>query len=200
MRTDKSLQELVLELPPELHLAAREGIEVLLSHYAHREEKPEPPAPGPEAEVTLREITAETVREICKLTDTLLPPKKYMVAPNAMSIAQAYFEPKAWFRAIYAGETPVGFLMLYDNDGLPDGEPEYFLWRFMIAGPHHGKGFGRRAIELLVEYVKTRPGATELQTSCGQGPGSPEGFYRRIGFEPTGEMVGSELGLRMALS
>jgi diamine N-acetyltransferase len=200
VRTDKSLQELVLELPPELHPAAREGIEVLLSHYAHWEEKPERPAPGPEAEVTLREITAETVREICRLTDTLPPPKKYMVAPNAVSIAQAYFEPKAWFRAIYAGETPVGFVMLYDDDGLPEGEPEYFLWRFMIAGPHHGKGFGRRAIELLVEYVKTRPGATELQTSCGQGPGSPEGFYRRVGFEPTGEILGAELVLRLPLA
>jgi diamine N-acetyltransferase len=118
-----------------------------------------------------------------------------MVAPNAVSIAQAYFEPKAWFRAVYAGETPVGFVMLYDD---PD-EGEYFLWRFMIAGPHHGKGYGRQALEQVIEYVRGRPGAVALETSCGQGPGSPEAFYRRLGFERSGKMVGDEVGLILGL-
>lgn len=203
----KSLEELVRELPPELHPPVREGIEVLLARHARREETPEPPDPGPDAEVTLREITAETVRDTCRLTDTLTPPKKYFVAPNAVSIAQAYFEPKAWFRAIYADETPVGFVMLYDDAGFPagepggepGGEPEYFLWRFMIAEPHHGKGFGRQAIERLVEYVKTRPGAKVLETSCGQGPGSPEAFYRKVGFERSGKIHGEEVGLILKL-
>jgi diamine N-acetyltransferase len=193
----ESLKELVRELPPELHPAVRQSIELLLAHYAQREEKPKLPELDPGAEVTLREVTADTVRDICRLTDTLLPPRKYFVAPNAVSIAQAHFEPKAWFRAIYADETPVGFLMLYDDpDGEPpDHEPVYFLWRFMIAGPHHGKGFGRRAIELLIEYVKTRPGAKELEVSCGEGPGSPEGFYEKLGFERSGKMFDDEVGM-----
>jgi diamine N-acetyltransferase len=208
MNDTKTLEELVCELPPELHRHVREGIEVLLAHYARRQEKPEAPEIGPDAEVSLREITAETVRDICRLSDTLAPPRKYFVAPNAISIAQAYFEPKAWFRAIYADETPVGFVMIYDDAGSPSGEPDgeppdhepvYFLWRFMIAGPHHGKGFGRRAIELLVEYVKTRPGAQALEVSCGEGPGSPEGFYRKLGFERTGKMYGEEVGLSLEL-
>jgi diamine N-acetyltransferase len=198
--TAKSLEELVRDLPAELHVPARECIETLVAHYAHRIGTPEMPEPGPEAEVTLREITADTVRAICRLTDTLTPPKKYMVAPNAVSIAQAYFEPKAWFRAIYAGETPVGFMMLYDDAGEPPGdERNYFLWRFMISEPHHGKGYGRRAIELLVDYVKSRPGATVLETSCGQGPGSPEGFYRKVGFQRSGKMFDDEVGLRLEL-
>jgi diamine N-acetyltransferase len=196
----KSLEELVRDLPPELLAPAREGIEVLLAHYAHRQEAPATPEPGLDAEVTLREITAETVRVICRLSDTLVPPQKYFVAPNAVSIAQAYFEPKAWFRAIYADEMPVGFAMLYDDAGEPPGdEPVYFLWRFMIAQQHHGKGFGRRAIELLVEYVKTRPGAKELEVSCGEGPGGPEGFYRKLGFERSGKMFDDEVGLRLTL-
>jgi diamine N-acetyltransferase len=198
--TGKSLQELVQELPPELHAAAREGIQVLLAHFDQHGKTPESPEPGSGAEVTLRQITADTVRAICKLSDTLLPPRKYMVAPNAVSIAQAYFEPKAWLRAVYADETPVGFVMLYDDPGDPPGhEPVYFLWRFMIAGPNQGKGYGRRAIELLVDYVKTRPGAKELEVSCGQGPGSPEEFYRKLGFERTGKMFDGEVGLSLAL-
>jgi diamine N-acetyltransferase len=191
----KSLEELVRELPLELHALVREDIELLLARYARRRETPETPVPGPDAEVSLREITEETVRAICRLTDTLTPPKKYMVAPNAVSIAQAHFSEHAWFRAVYADETPVGFVMLYDD---PD-EPEYFLWRFMIAEPHHGKGFGRRAIELLVDYVKTRPGAKVLETSCGEGPGSPEGFYRNVGFQRNGKMLDDEVGLSLEL-
>jgi diamine N-acetyltransferase len=96
---------------------------------------------------------------------------------------------------VYADETPVGFVMLYDS---PE-EKEYFLWRFMIAEPHHGKGFGRRAIELLADYVRSRPEAAVLETSCGQGDGSPEGFYQAVGFRRNGKMLGSEVGMTLEL-
>ena len=147
------------------------------------------------AEVSLREITSETVVQICKLSDTLSEPQQKMVAPNAISIAQAHFSDKAWFRAIYANEIAVGFVMLYDDSE----KPEYFLWRLMIAGPYQGKGYGRKAIELLIEYVKTRPGARELSTSYVPIEGGPEGFYRRIGFEPTGEVDDGEIVVRLML-
>jgi len=151
--------------------------------------------PGHDAEVSLREITSETVLQVCSLSDTLTEPKKNFVAPNAISISQAHFNDKAWFRAVYADETPVGFIMLYDD---PE-EPEYFLWRFMIAQPHHGKGYGRRAIQLLVEHVKTRPNATELLVSYHPGEGGPEGFYLKQGFSPNGKMYGDEVGLSLPL-
>jgi len=151
--------------------------------------------PGKTAAISLREITADTVVTICKLSDTLVEPQKRMVAPNALSIAQAHFSEHAWFRAIYADDEPVGFIMLYDN---PD-EPTYFLWRLMVAPPHQGKGYGRRAIARLLEYVKTRPRATELLVSCGQGEGSPEGFYQALGFQRNGQMEEDEVVLSLPL-
>ena len=150
---------------------------------------------GTPAEVSLREITAETVVTICRLSETLVEPQKRMVAPNAISIAQAHFSKHAWFRAIYADDEPVGFIMLYDN---PD-EPTYFLWRLMVAVPHQGKGYGRKAIEHLIEYVKTRQRATELLVSCGQGEGSPEGFYQALGFQRNGQLEGNEVVLSLAV-
>ena len=147
------------------------------------------------AEVSLREITSETVIQICKLSDTHSEQEQKMVAPNAISIAQAHFSDKAWFRAIYADEMAVGFVMLYDDSE----NPEYFLWRLMIAGPYRGKGYGRKAIELLVEYVKTRPRARELSTSYVPIEGGPEGFYRKMGFEPTGEVDDGEIVVRLTL-
>lgn len=150
---------------------------------------------GPYTDVTLREITEDSVGAVCRLSDTLTEPQKYMVAPNAYSLAQALFSKKAWYRAIYAGKALVGFLMLYDDDE----EPNYFLWRFMIAEPCQGRGYGAQAIQRLVEYVRTRPNAKELGVSCDVEPGSPQLFYEKQGFVSTGEFLGDELVLKMSL-
>jgi diamine N-acetyltransferase len=147
------------------------------------------------SQLTLRQITEETVVAVCKLSDTLSEPQQKMVAPNARSIAEAHFSDKAWFRAIYADETPVGFIMLYD-----DGEKsEYYLWRLMIAGPYQKKGYGKRAVELLIDYVRTRPGAKELLTSYVPIEGGPEMFYRNLGFRPTGDVDGGEVVVSLPL-
>ena len=84
--------------------------------------------------------------------------------------------------------TPVGFLMLSDDAK----KAEYFLWRLMVDNKYQGMSFGRRAIELLVTHVKTRPNATKLLTSCVPGEGSPFNFYKSLGFEPTGEVDDGE--------
>ena len=147
----------------------------------------------PSTDVTLREVTAETVRAICALD--VKPEQRGYVAPNAVSIAQAYFEPKAWFRAIYADETPVGFVMLHDD---PE-KHEYVLWRFMIDAAHQREGYGRRALDLVTEYVRGRPGARELVSSYVPGDEGPGGFYLRYGFVETGEVDQGEVVIRLGL-
>jgi len=150
----------------------------------------------PYDEVSLQPITEDTVWGICQLSDTLTEPRKNFVATNAVSLAQAHFNKHAWFRAIYAGKAPVGFMMIVDDDETP----EYFLWRFMIAEPFQGRGYGREAIRRLVAYVESRPGARELLVSCGEGEGSPEEFYLKQGFMPTGEVMDDETVLRLTLT
>jgi len=151
--------------------------------------------PGADARVSLRLLTEETLRSILALSKQMAPGQELMVAPNAVSIAQAHFNEKAWFRGIYADDAPVGFVMLYDD---PD-TPQYFLWRLMIAGPQQGKGYGRKAMERLIEYVRGRPRATELKASYMPIPGGPWPFYQSLGFEPTGEMEGDEVVIRLVL-
>jgi diamine N-acetyltransferase len=146
-----------------------------------------------DATVALREITADTVRAICALK--VAPAQKGYVATNAVSIAQAHFEPRAWFRAVYADDTPVGFVMLHVD---PE-RAEYYLWRFMIAADHQGHGYGKQALDLVVEFVRTQPGATSLGSSFVPGDGGPRDFYIRYGFEETGEVDGGEHVIRFAL-
>ena len=82
--------------------------------------------------VHFREVTRDNLREVLHLK--VAPEQERFVASNAVSIAQAYFyRDQAWFRALYAGDTPVGFLMLDDEPA----KPRYTLWRFMIDTRHH---------------------------------------------------------------
>jgi diamine N-acetyltransferase len=78
-------------------------------------------------------------------------------------------------------------------------EPEYYLWRYMIDERYQGRGFGRAALALVVDHVRTLPGATELLVSWVPEPGGPEPFYRGLGFEPTGEVDGDEVVARLVL-
>ena len=129
--------------------------------------------------VTLREITAATVRAICALETS--EEQKRFVAPNAVSIAQAYFEPRAVFRAVYADEVLVGFVMWKPTD-----DPEVaVLWRFMIDRNHQKKGYAKQAIARLVDLLRD-VGHRRMQTSVVLGDASPLDFYRSIGFVETG--------------
>ena len=146
-----------------------------------------------QSEVHFREITKDTVRLICDLS--VLDEQKEFVAPNAISIAEAYFSDRAWFRAIYCNASPVGFVMLEDS---PE-KPEYFLWRFMIDSKYQRSGIGHQAMKILVEHVKTRPNSSELLTSVVQAEGGPEGFYASLGFALTGEYEDGEARMRLRL-
>ena len=92
-------------------------------------------SPSPDATVTLRKVTSDTVRTICELK--VADNQKHLVTPNAISIAEAHFREEAWFRAIYADETPVGFVMLYEVPKYGS----YAIWRFMIDAKYQGRGY-----------------------------------------------------------
>jgi diamine N-acetyltransferase len=151
------------------------------------------PRPAPEATVELREVTADTVRAVCLLH--VAPDQRGFVAPNAVSFAEAMFEPKAWFRAVVADDVPVGFVML----SIDEAAPEYYLWRFMIDQRYQGRGYGRAAILQVIEHVRALPNATELLVSWVPEPGGPAPFYEGLGFEPTGEIDGDEVVARLRL-
>jgi hypothetical protein len=51
-----------------------------------------------------------------------------------------------------------------------------------------------------VGYLRTRPGADVLYTSCADGAGSPRGFYLRHGFTDTGRRMSGENVLALDLA
>jgi len=146
----------------------------------------------PSLPVTLREITRETVRDVCRLE--VAPEQSRFVASAAVSIAEAHYSPEAWYRAIYLGEEPAGFVMLSVRPEVP----EYALWRFLVDTRHQRSGVGSAALKLVIEHVRAL-GATEFFTSYVPGEGSPGPFYEKHGFAPDGRVEDGEIVLRLAL-
>ncbi|MEO8344856.1 MAG: GNAT family N-acetyltransferase [Betaproteobacteria bacterium] len=149
--------------------------------------------------ITLREINADSVRTICALR--VAPGQEVLVAPNAISIAQAYFEPAAWFRAIHADDLPVGFAMLYDPTRAvaPVASDTCYLWRFMIAAPFQRMGHGAAALAQLIDHARTLPNVKKFQLSYAPVDGSPREFYVRLGFHETGEVDDGEIVMGLQL-
>jgi diamine N-acetyltransferase len=150
-------------------------------------------------DVSLREITADTVTTIIRLTVTEY--QNRFVAPNAVSLAQALFAPEAWYRAIYLGEEPVGFVMLADEsllEPMPD-EPTIGVWRFMVDAKHQRKGVGRAAMRLVIDHVRSKGIFRKLWLSYVPEEGGPEQLYLSMGFRPTGAVDDGEIVMELVL-
>jgi diamine N-acetyltransferase len=151
------------------------------------------------AQVTLREITSDTVVSIIKLS--VAPGQERFVAPNAVSLAQALFAPEAWYRAICFEGQPVGFVMLADDSLLepPPQTPGVAVWRFMIDKQYQGRGIGREALRQVVAHARAKGCFKSLELSYVPGPGCPELFYLSLGFRHTGRMDEQEIVLEILL-
>lgn len=150
-------------------------------------------------QVTLREISAETVRAVTKLAVTEY--QNRFVAPNAVSLAQALFAPEAWYRAIYLAEEPVGFVMLADESLLkpmPEN-PKVGVWRFMVDAKHQRKGVGRAAMHQVIEHIRRKGVFKKLAISYVPQEGGPEKLYLSLGFRPTGELDEDEVVMELLL-
>jgi diamine N-acetyltransferase len=119
-----------------------------------------------------------------------------MISHFEDAIADAKACPRYW--SVHAGDQLVGFVMISDNipaDTLAADDDivgPYFLWRLLIDHRFQGRGYGAATIDAVVRYLRTRPNAEVLLTSCKAGDGSPQPFYLHYGFVKTGEVKWGE--------
>ena len=138
------------------------------------------------AELEALQVSAAQLEFVSSVTSSLLEAAEH---PGARAIC--------W--GLYDDDTPVGFVMIADEVD----EPQYisqFLWKLLIDERYQRRGYGTAALDLVVEYFRSRPGVEVMWTSAGEGEGSPIPFYERYGFERTGEIVDDdEVKLRLAI-
>ncbi|MFF3653935.1 GNAT family N-acetyltransferase [Streptomyces olivochromogenes] len=146
--------------------------------------------------VHLREITdanRDAVRALRVRRD-----QKQFVASVSKSLKEAAKKPETnpWYRAVYRGDEPVGFVMLSWKPPTGLFKGRHFIWRFLVDKRYQRRGIGEEALTQIADLVRA-DGATELLTSYEPGDGEPWPFYRKFGFEPTGEMDDGEIVLRL---
>ena len=159
------------------------------------------------ATVELRDIVTEADRQGV-LALEVAPGQDRFVASVEDSFRDAIDDaravPRMW--SINDRDRVVGFAMI--SDGIPverlASDPDligpYYLWRLLIDRRVQRRGYGSATLDAIVAYVRTRPGADVLWVSAGQGEGSPQPFYERYGFVPTGDVMDDEVVLRLDLT
>ncbi|MHA2247056.1 MAG: GNAT family N-acetyltransferase [Candidatus Hodarchaeales archaeon] len=129
--------------------------------------------------INLRAITSKNYREIIALK--VSSDQEDFVAPNVYTIAQMQFKQEKIALAIYSGDVPVG-LIAYDLD-------DYDIWRLMIDHRFQRQGFGRQALNHVIEILKHHNKLPEIRTSAIVSLNGPLAFYKKLGFQENGEVL-----------
>ncbi len=115
------------------------------------------------------------------------------------SLAQAYvYRDQCQPFGVYAGDTMAGYVMvIYDYD-----EEAYNIWHMMIDRAFQGRGYGKKAMERCLEYIRTKPfgGSGRVALTCHEGNAAALGLYTSLGFLPTGQRDGEEIELALELT
>ena len=133
--------------------------------------------------VSLREINENNFHEIISLKV-----EKYC-ASNIYSLAQAKIFPKAIPLAIYNNDIPVGFIM-YGIE--PRDNNEYWIDRFMIDEKYQNNGFGKKALDIIIEKIKQDKTHNKIKISTNPENSRAIKLYKKLGFYETGELHDDE--------
>lgn len=142
--------------------------------------------------VELREITKDNLEQVLALR--ISDSQKDFVSSTAHSLAQAWvYKDTAFPFAIYADGEMVGFVML----GYYEIKKQYTLWKFLIDERYQRRGYGRKALEIVIQYLINKFNVTEIFTGVAFGNDVAKALYMSAGFEETGEADDFQLEMRL---
>lgn len=153
--------------------------------------------------VRLEKINHQNVWEVLKLH--VNKEQEDFVAPNDLSIIEAYISINenghAFPFAIMDDDTPVGFLMIgYDVDDSYENPPKiaynnYSIWRLMIDEQYQKNGYGKKALQLALDFVRTFPCGSAEYCYLSYEPENTiaKSLYNSFGFVENGEMDDEEV-------
>jgi diamine N-acetyltransferase len=149
-------------------------------------------------ELRLEPVTKQNVVAACRLK--VRPDQEDLVAPVAWSLALAYTMPDiAWPRLVYVGDRLAGFVLAAFAPHQENPLYHSFLLRLNVDAEHQGRGAGRFAVEAVCQEARLR-GNHRLTVSYLPGQHGPDGFYRRLDFQPTGAYLQNEVVAERSLS
>ena len=138
----------------------------------------------------LREVTSGNWREVVSIEPR--EDQRRFVASVAYYLNLCHYGEDWRPLAIYRDAGPVGFAMW----GFDDSEGSHWIGGLIIDAEHQGKGYGRAAMEALLDYLAAQPGYREAALSCDPENTVARRLYASLGFVETGEQVDDELVAR----
>ena len=119
------------------------------------------------------------------------PEQKDFVATNQYSLAQAYAQPECVPFALYAENRPVGFAMY----SLDKDDHQYWIYRLMIDQRYQGVGYGREAMGLLTERIRSLADEEHTRVFISFEPENSiaKSLYESLGFVPDGRVLYGEV-------
>jgi diamine N-acetyltransferase len=157
--------------------------------------------------ISLQPITSTNWVTCIELRPTPQQQEHGWVSPNVFSLAQAYAE-RWWIpTGVYRDQTMVGFI-LYGcwppTPIAPDyGRREpgvYHVLRLMIDQRYQGQGYGYAAMHRLITQLRSLPEVRAVEVNYDADNLVVTRLFRRLGFEPTGEVDEGEIRARLVLS
>jgi diamine N-acetyltransferase len=147
--------------------------------------------------VELRPIKRDDLLPLLQLS--VAEAQKEFIVHNAITLAQAAYEPNASIFGIWVGDEPVGLTTVIDLRGYPylgeSHDPNAgYVWRLMIGEAYQRRGFGRDALHRLADWALLK-GLPRLFISTVQTNVGALRLYRSFGFRPTGRMAEGEMEL-----
>lgn len=114
------------------------------------------------------------------------------------SLAQAYvyYEQCCPF-GIYLDDQMIGYVMvIYDYD-----LEVYNIWHMMIDAEYQHNGYGQKAMEECLAYIKTKPfgSSGKVVLTCNKENFGALHLYSKLGFSETGNMDDDEVELALML-
>ncbi len=150
-----------------------------------------------EMSLSVQPVTKDNWRELAKLK--VREDQRNFVAPNLYSIAEVQFgfdmlDESHWELfpfGIYDGETPVGFFM--DGYHFPHTKYQAFIFRLMVDENRQGKGYGKFAMEYMLEIFRQDKRIRKVGISYEPENEVARKLYASLGFLETGEIQGEEV-------
>jgi diamine N-acetyltransferase len=117
--------------------------------------------------------------------------QKKFVASNIYSLAEAFAIDHLEPRAIMEDEKLIGFLMYTLQDDEYDRTAA--LWRFMITPEYQGKGYGYKAMMVLIDYLKGLDNIDRFLTSYEPENIHAKALYTKCGMKENGDICDGEI-------
>ena len=144
----------------------------------------------------LKAITEENFTDAFHLK--LAPGQETLVSHPIRSLAQAYvYRDQCQPFGIYAAGKMVGDAMvIYDYD-----IPEYDIWHMMIDAAEQGRGYGKDALDRVIDYIRTKPfgSSNRVALTCNKQNPVARKLYESKGFSATGNEYDDEIELAMTV-